>query len=100
MRWIGWVLLAIVLAGYLAAEMPPPATPQPAPADTLWRRTRDGWQHATWLLPAESIPSRRPALHPVVVGMLEILLSAAALIAFSDGGAAGIRRNNGSTYLA
>lgn len=87
MRWVGWVLLTIAIAGYLAAEMPSAAPPEPSPPGSLWRRTRDGWQHARWLAPDEAIPFRRPALHPAVIGMLQILLSAAALVAFSDSGA-------------
>jgi hypothetical protein len=45
-----------------------------------WRRTREGWQRAEWLMP--SAAQRQPALHPSVVAMLELLLSIGALAAF------------------
>lgn len=37
-----------------------------------WRRTRQGWEKATWL---EKTSSRQPALHPLIVTALEILLA-------------------------
>lgn len=81
MRRIGWLVLLLAAFGWLAAESPPPADQRP-PADLSWRRTRDGWQRATWL--ADPIPVHRPALHPAVVGTLELLLSMTALVAFAE----------------
>lgn len=50
----------------------------------VWRRTRDGWERPSqWSFRRRSQP---PALHPVVVGLLEAFLAAAALIAFSEAG--------------
>ncbi len=46
-----------------------------------WRRTREGWQRIELLRPA--IPYRRPALHPAVVGSLEVLLTMTAMLALS-----------------
>lgn len=62
---------------------PVEARPEDAAPDpkTAWRRTRDGWERPTWWRPAG--PSRRPGLHPIVVGLLELLLALGALIGFS-----------------
>ena len=48
-----------------------------------WRQTRDGWQRSDNFL-APPIEYRRPALHPLVVGLLEILLTITAMLTFSD----------------
>ena len=49
---------------------------------TDWRRTRDGWEHSSrWTFRCEH---RAATLHPIVVGLLELFLSVAALIAFSE----------------
>ncbi|MBN2294184.1 MAG: hypothetical protein JXM70_17285 [Pirellulales bacterium] len=46
-----------------------------------WRYTKSGWQKLSdWERPA---PVSKPALHPVVVGSMQLLVSLAALIAFS-----------------
>ena len=46
-----------------------------------WRYTKNGWQNRMeWQDPA---PVRKPALHPAVVGSLQLLISLAALIGFS-----------------
>jgi hypothetical protein len=47
-----------------------------------WRRTANGWQRIEVLGPG--IPYRRPALHPAVVGLLEILLTMTAMLALSE----------------
>ena len=46
----------------------------------LWRRTRQGWEKATWLQPATP---REPALHPLVVTALEILLALMGCLALA-----------------
>jgi hypothetical protein len=48
-----------------------------------WRQTRLGWQRCEEFL-GPPIEYRRPALHPAVVGMLQILLSATAMLALGD----------------
>ncbi len=45
-----------------------------------WRQTSQGWQRCEDFL-APPIEYRRPALHPAVVGTLEILLSMTAMLA-------------------
>jgi len=79
-RWIGWLLLLLAAIGLVAAAIASGETPPTGGDDVAWRRTVDGWQRAGWL--AAEIPLWRPALHPWVVGTLELLLSVAALAAF------------------
>jgi len=58
-------------------------------SETAWRRTRDGWERPSrWTFHRKSRP---PALHPIVVGLLEMFLASAALIAFSETGNRGSR---------
>lgn len=81
MRWIAWCLVFVIAMGWLASEVPLPESPAAAAKrPDCWRRTEDGWQWAWWLTP--QIPVRRPALHPGAVGLLEVLVSIAALVAF------------------
>lgn len=76
---IGWILFVLVTLGWVACELPsqPSTTNEPA---TVWRRTRDGWEHRDRVL-VQAV--RRPALHPVVIASLEILLTATAMLAVS-----------------
>jgi hypothetical protein len=80
-KWIVLGLLLLIVAGWTASTV---SSPGLTPADCLtpwdWRRTRNGWQRAEWLMPPAA--QRKPALHPSVVAMLELLLSIGALAAF------------------
>ena len=81
MRLIGWLLLLLVVFAWVASEVPLRGdSPQPSP-EVAWRRTADGWEKtARW----HNEPAvRRPALHPMVVALLQMLLALGALIAFS-----------------
>lgn len=49
-----------------------------------WRQTGQGWQRCEDFL-GPPIEYASPALHPLVVGALEVLLSVAALLALGDG---------------
>lgn len=80
MRFIGLLLLALVALGWFAAEVPLAGTPAVTDVCGEWRRTRDGWQPVSMVLVGPSI--RRPALHPAVVGMFELLVCVTALVAF------------------
>ncbi len=81
MRLVGLLLLILVGLLWLASEAPL-AAPQPsAETPTGWRRTAEGWELAS-LWPLHRAP-REPALHPAVVGLLQLLLAATALVAFS-----------------
>lgn len=81
MRRIGWFLVFLVGVGWLASQVrltDPYAASGGEPH--CWRRTRDGWEQATWLAPETATGD--PALHPSVVGLLQLLLSVSALIVF------------------
>ena len=81
MRLIGWLLLALVGFAWVASEVPLSGDSPRAGPEMVWRRTVEGWEKAT-LWNDESAP-RRPALHPMVVALLQVLLALVALIAFS-----------------
>ena len=83
MRLIGGLLLLILAGlGYLASELSlGNDSPQPEPT-TQWRRTVDGWEKPDWL--TSDPPIRRPALHPTVVGLLQIFLALGALLFFAE----------------
>ncbi len=98
-KWIGLALLLVIAAGWMDSSS---SLSWPAPADGLtpwdWRRTRNGWQQAEWLMP--SVAQRKPALHPSVVAMLELLLSVGALAAFpARGQSSGQRSAAGSQRM-
>ena len=79
MRLIGWLLAILVVICWLASEVSLPRRPAASGREPdCWRRTRDGWEEASWVTPEISV--RRPALHPSVVGLLELFLSMSALI--------------------
>ncbi len=101
-RKIGWALLGLVVLVIAAAHIPSSYS-LPTPLDnsaaaahiakesqaandsfkTGWRYTKNGWQNRReWHHP---LPVRTPALHPAVVGSLQLLISLAALIGFSTG---------------
>jgi hypothetical protein len=106
---IGWLLLMLWGVGPLAGQVPPVETPardlrageghrrEPPPNllqedaeasalgwETTWRRTRDGWERpGQWTFHRKSHP---PALHPIVVALLEVFLALAALIALPETG--------------
>lgn len=80
MRWIGWIMTLLMTVGWAAAEIPVAEPPRAGLAYNDWRHTRDGWQRPTWL--DASIPARQPTLHPGVLGMLQLLVSLTALVAF------------------
>ena len=97
---IGWTLLGLVLLVIAAARIPAGyslptlvdnsagaahiAKESPSANESFkagWRYTKNGWQNRReWQDPD---PVRTPALHPAVVGSLQLLISLAALIGFS-----------------
>jgi hypothetical protein len=88
-RLIGWLLLIMVVVGWLASELPPAATPpsrsagQSEDGAVRWRRTSDGWQDSSRWVTLR--PTPRPAVHPAVIALLEVSLTLAAMIALGDG---------------
>ena len=81
MRWIGWLALILLGGIWLAGLLPDGPVEVPQQGPDLWRRTVDGWERATWLSPPP--PPHRKALHPLVVAVLQWLLAALVLLAFS-----------------
>jgi hypothetical protein len=80
---IGLFVLAIIPAATC------PATAADGRPDT-WRQTSQGWQHGEEFLgPPLEYP--RPALHPAVVGSLEVLLTMSAMLALSNDRRAKVR---------
>jgi hypothetical protein len=76
-----------VLTVIIAAASPTPAADG---APDTWRQTSQGWQHSEDFL-SPSVEYRRPALHPAIVGSLEILLTMSALLALSNDRRAKVR---------
>jgi hypothetical protein len=64
------------------AAAPSPTMAGPERPDT-WRQTRQGWQHSEDFL-SPPIEYRRAALHPTVVGLLEVLLTVSATLTLSN----------------
>ncbi len=97
---IGWTFVGLVLLVMAAAFIPtgyslPTLVDNSAGATHIakvsqsanesfkagWRYTKNGWQNRMeWQDPA---PVSKPALHPAVVGSLQLLISLAALVGFS-----------------
>jgi hypothetical protein len=77
MRRYLWLMIALIVF-----PGPPGEAIAPALADGPWRRTQEGWQRVdTFVTPVQY---RRPALHPAVVGSLEVLLTMTAMLALSN----------------
>ena len=81
MRLIAWLLVVLLATGWLAAEIPLAETRSGTAPDSGWRRTAHGWERPSWR--ASDVRVHQPTLHPVVVGLVELFLASAALIAFS-----------------
>ena len=67
---------------WLAGAAATPLTGAEAGLDS-WRQTRQGWQRSEDFL-APPLEYRRPALHPLVMGSMEILLTVTAMLTFSN----------------
>ncbi|HLA85911.1 MAG TPA: hypothetical protein VJL29_14060 [Thermoguttaceae bacterium] len=80
MRGVG-LILGLVLAGWVLTEIPVARTESLVAAGSQWKRTVDGWEpRDSWLRGPFVQPAR---LHPALVGAFELLVSLAALVAFS-----------------
>lgn len=81
MRWIAWMVALLLTVGWIAVEV---QVAEPARSGLMardWRRTRTGWEQPTWS--DAHIPVRAPALHPAVVGLLQLFVSLFGLVAWS-----------------
>ncbi|MGO9110638.1 MAG: hypothetical protein ACLP9L_15560 [Thermoguttaceae bacterium] len=76
-----WLIIAVFVLPWLASNAAAPAV---ATEDMSggWRRTNEGWRRIE--LFRQPVQYRRPALHPVVVGSLEVLLTMTAMLALSN----------------
>lgn len=79
---IAWLSLTIVAVGWLAVEIPLADSPLQTPCGTDWRRTRDGWQRRSEWVQANPPASHR-LLHPVLIGLAQLLIATTSLVAFS-----------------
>ncbi len=79
MRLIVCLLLLLLGVGWLVSEIELAAAPAIDNSDTGWRRTRDGWERQSSWAPEQ--PARKPALHPALIGTIQILFTVAALVA-------------------
>jgi hypothetical protein len=89
-RWIVWVSLILFGLGW-AAAVAPLDSPRRDDETLCWRRTVDGWERPVWASQGAQ-SEHRPAMHPVLVGVLEMSLSAAALMALTPPGRTKTRR--------
>jgi len=74
--------IALFLLMWLATATGDTSVATPGRADS-WRQTRQGWQRCEDFL-GPPLEYRHPALHPLVVGSLEVLLTMTAMLALSD----------------
>ncbi len=81
MRTFRWLIIALFLVPWLAGNA---IAPSDAAEDMSggWRRTNHGWQRVEVVCPP--MQYRRPALHPALVGSLEVLLTMTAMLSLSD----------------
>jgi len=86
-RSIRWLIIVLCVLPWLASGTVTGAPRTVGRAVAIedmsggWRRTREGWERIELFRPV--IQYRRPALHPAVVGSLEILLTMTAMLALS-----------------
>lgn len=78
---VGWILAALVTAGWLACEAPDPAAPPTTAVSPAvgWRRTSKGWEQ---LDRPELPPLKNPGFHPALFAALLTLGSTLSLLAF------------------
>ena len=80
MRGLGWILAVILLVGWIATDLPPLISPAESTNLDLWRRTRDGWERADWLVPEPTPPPLW--LHPAALAGLQIVVSVVGFTLF------------------
>jgi hypothetical protein len=80
-RTFRWLIIALFLLPWLAGNA---IAPSDAAEDMSggWRRTSQGWQRVELVCPP--MQYRRPALHPALVGSLEVLLTMTAMLSLSN----------------
>jgi hypothetical protein len=87
-RWTFSILLLLIASGWLACRVDVPASSSASRlAMSQWRHTARGWERLIpepTLQPDDDLWARHP--HPVVLTLLEGMLSVFALVAFSPVG--------------
>jgi hypothetical protein len=71
-RQISWIVALLVFAGWIACALSSTAIQSANECQSVWRRTRDGWEHQDRLFRCQPLPP--PVLHPTVVAALLILV--------------------------
>jgi hypothetical protein len=97
-RLISSIALVAALVGWVACCLELPTTENRVPiVATQWRRTTAGWEKLSALtarpdakIQGQSTSTAHP--HPAVVSLLTLMLSVAALLAFSPGNCSEINR--------
>jgi hypothetical protein len=77
MRRIGWIVAFLLSAGWIACALSTAAVQSCSECRSVWRRTRDGWEHQDRLFRTRPLPP--PAVHPAMVAALQVLLPLALL---------------------
>ena len=72
MRRIGWIIAFLLSAGWIACALSTAAVQSRSECRSVWRRTRDGWEHQDRLFRTQPLPP--PAVHPAAVAALQVLL--------------------------
>ncbi len=76
---IGGLLLLLVAAGWLASKLPQEGSAASNGLAADWRRTAQGWQRLP--MAASDATTGEPALHPLAVASIELLLTLGAVAA-------------------
>lgn len=71
--WPLVIVLALTAAGAVATVLPDSSQKIPGnQGDSVWRRTKDGWEIAWWLQPTKTF--HKPHLHPLVVAACQLTI--------------------------
>lgn len=81
LRKAAWIMMALMAAAWWACEIDvEQSAPEAAFQKVDWRRTAGGWQKIEDWTPPQ--PAFRPALHPAIVGVAQIIFTLTLLVAF------------------
>jgi len=72
--WPLVIVLALTAAGAVATVLPD-SSQKASPldqGDSVWRRTKDGWEIAWWLHPTKTF--HKPGLHPLVLAVCQLMM--------------------------
>jgi len=86
MRRVAVLLLLLAGITWAASELPSADAQRPVDPRTQWRRTRNGWEHPTWLTETETT-TQFPNVHPGLFALIEFGLVSALFLASGRRGA-------------